>query len=379
MADNSHRSHRPDPCRTVKIRGPLNQQLVDQLKPAVRLLQKRSKQPITIFIKSRGGGIDIFKAIDELCFTTKGQRPVIVVGHGSVRSAAAYLLVMGEYAYAKRGTRLVFHGVRYQDINAQNLKSIKKEDAMTMFIRLEAQNRNIVSKQAEAVIYRVIHRFLDYWLARNLRKSRSRRKPLLQLHFYINYIRKHLHSAKCQLLLEDAYKYTKIIYPLACNFHPATLNSQIHTQVAIRAKMFKFVFSRKSKFALSKEDTIHEALFSELMTEYFFLCDIMAPDHLLLVRNLALKFGQRFLTKSEYANYKRLNEKKADTGDAYLHKIAAPVLFALWHFSMALCRRLMILENPMRAADAYWLGLLDEILETKLTWEPIIGEQRKRC
>ena len=38
----------------------------------------------------------------------------------------------------------------------------------------------------------------------------------------------------------------------------------------------------------------------------------------------------------------------------------------LWHFVYSLCKGLQQSENPLTAADAYWLGIVDEVLGTQL-------------
>jgi hypothetical protein len=40
---------------------------------------------------------------------------------------------------------------------------------------------------------------------------------------------------------------------------------------------------------------------------------------------------------------------------------------SLWHFVYALCKRLQQSENRLSACDAYWLGIVDEVLGTDLS------------
>jgi hypothetical protein len=51
----------------------------------------------------------------------------------------------------------------------------------------------------------------------------------------------------------------------------------------------------------------------------------------------------------------------------------------LWSFSLSLCRRLSLGENPISPADVWWLGLVDEVLgSTLLTRRTIRTSVKKR-
>jgi hypothetical protein len=90
--------------------------------------------------------------------------------------------------------------------------------------------------------------------------------------------------------------------------------------------------------------------------------DILHTDRVELLDELKRKMGKEFLvgghvslsTSPDGEFSKKLKiRRKQDAGD-----LAA----GLWCFALVLCHQLLSGENRLSSHDAYWLGLVDEIV-----------------
>jgi hypothetical protein len=301
---------------------------------------------------------------------------VVMVGDGFLRSAASCLVVMGHYAYVTRKARLGFHGVRYDQMHV--LKPIIGEEAMLMAVRLDGENRRIACKMAEVVIYRVLHRVYDF---QQTRKGTEGSSPKQSSNFeddFLDYIRARLSSESHRSLIDDSRKYTKMILALKDHFQPTGFSCEPATLAVNQARMFKAIITYRLKQCLNEDWIIDETAAAELTLDYLFLQDHLFGRHFRLVQELAKIFGPHFLTQNELSRHQSISQEDTIAAAAYLEKTAGEALWRFWCFTTALCRRLLLHEITLSAADAYWLGLIDEVLDTSLTWDPIAGEERKR-
>jgi ATP-dependent protease ClpP protease subunit len=108
--------YRPDHNRSITISGVIDDALVARLLPQIIKLQSESREPITLYIDSRGGNpalakllLDALRARDQdaskLC-------RLITVALGEASSAACDMTA-GDYALAFPYSRILCHGTRY--------------------------------------------------------------------------------------------------------------------------------------------------------------------------------------------------------------------------------------------------------------------------
>ena len=83
------------------------------------------------------------------------------------------------------------------------------------------------------------------------------------------------------------------------------------------------------------------------------------------LRKWSNKFGKYMLPAT--ADLAEIEATKdADEQAKKLVEKVTPVLEPLWSFFVALCHALQNGENELRAHDAYWLGLVDEVVGENL-------------
>ena len=81
---------------------------------------------------------------------------------------------------------------------------------------------------------------------------------------------------------------------------------------------------------------------------------------------MAKRYGITFLTHEEFSEYQAVNEKSEEDGLAWRISKVTPRLKPFWYFTVRLCQQLQEGENRMSSTDAYWLGIVDEVVGTDL-------------
>jgi hypothetical protein len=111
-----------------------------------------------------------------------------------------------------------------------------------------------------------------------------------------------------------------------------------------------------------------------LTDDYRNLTDFIFGHHKQTLQEHIENFGVLFLTLEETANLQKDREAgKLDLPD-WVEEVVRPRIEPIWYFVVALCRLLQHGENTLTATDAYWLGLVDEVIGQKLISLRLIAE-----
>jgi hypothetical protein len=352
--------------------------MVDEVLARLQTLFLRSRQPATLSINSKGGNIAALQRLEAILESGCAPAPLIMTAEGQVRSAAAYLLVMGHYAYANPDIYLHFHGVRYGNLDFRKSRRIRREDAMQMLIRLDAQNRRISGKMAEAAIYRLLYRFQAYRLEANFDDDNFPPQFPAMFGDFVQFIGTRLRSQKSRAVITNALAHTRDLADLLSNFAPMAPRPAKLTTADSAAQIWQATVAHQLKSAISADWTIDEPVAGELMLNYLFLRDLLATKHETRIADLIQTFGRSLLRNEERSEFSRRRKKSRSAAQGYLTETAGPRVRWFWCYTMALCRRLMAGQNPIPSADAYWMGLVDEVLGTGLTWQPALSDQRRK-
>jgi len=99
----------PNARRAVWVEGRLDEALLDRLRPQIAELISSSKEPVTLFINSRGGSPEVAESILALLRDVR----TITVAAPAAHSMGANLLSMGNFALASPESSLLYHGGRW--------------------------------------------------------------------------------------------------------------------------------------------------------------------------------------------------------------------------------------------------------------------------
>ena len=112
--------------------------------------------------------------------------------------------------------------------------------------------------------------------------------------------------------------------------------------------------------------TFTEQTLDTIAEDFRVIKDFLVGTHRRTLAPLAKKFGTFFLNDGDSKIFQQTKFSNDDERDNWLREKAVPKLQPLWYFMVSLCRLLQEKENPLTASDAYWLGIVNEVIGSKL-------------
>ena len=379
--------------RSIRVIGEINGQMVASLTPEILNLRQKSNEPITVFIDSPGGSITQTKTLMRLLKhpDQQGQRPWVntfVIGEAS--SGAAELLSVGNYVIAYQDVEINFHGARItsDEITAEKAKFFK--------YRLDEEDSFSSIMLADVVF----DRLLEIYSQAKDAVSQIRREKNEELKDF-----DHLYSeAALDVPAFARFLSNEVHYPLEAMIHECLVRMAEYEEMAILAtdERFKKDMERSPLFKLishSKAIDNNEELKEQLMVLNAILMrrfktqepwDLYSEDFFKLRADFEyvtndLKGFLRDIPSSKLLSYsemfipaetlKKMRSKTMEEFEkdpdyqAWFQKAITPAadsIEPLWGFAEMLCQELHRGEYPLSPHDAWWLGLLDEVIGTDL-------------
>jgi hypothetical protein len=103
-----------------------------------------------------------------------------------------------------------------------------------------------------------------------------------------------------------------------------------------------------------------------IVEDFRLIKDFYVGAHVDSMWPIAKSFGHFFLNEDDTATLKKNEFASQDARDEWLVNKAIPPLQPLWYFIVSMCRLLQEKENPLTAEDAYWLGIVNEVVGSGL-------------
>ncbi len=354
--------YRINPDRAVYITGQLDAALVAKSGPEIqRLRHEAPAEPITVFINSRGGELGVLETIDGLLRAPDQDGRtcrVVTVALGDCASAAATLLSLGDYAIAYPHSRIHFHGSRIL------VDELTAETAIRRADHLRRLNRRIAMRIAEQLVERMFFRLNQ--LGREPDLTGEGRKPgnpdlLASL---VHLLRGHT-SQVGDLLLSRAERHMSRIDSLSKVWNAVRVRSE-ESMASIDAKILREVLRLNLKRHKDDEWELDEDGLGDLFSDFTLLRDYIVGEHVQHLPHLEQRFGPSLLEQDQFREFQELAQKGDPGLPKWLNHRIGGRIRRFWFFAVCLCRFLQEGENPLSAQDAYWLGLVDEVLGTRL-------------
>jgi ATP-dependent protease ClpP protease subunit len=390
--------YRPNPERCIYLSGEINQEKLDRLTPEVLRLSSTSHSPITLYIDSPGGSTysanilyRLLKARNQDGESSK----LITVCTGVASSAAADLLSSGDYALAYPHARVLYYGTRQVYDRA-----ITTETAADMAEYLKQTNEGFALTLANRSIDRFIFRFVQ--LRDEFSEVRSAVNSGWQDMECLTFVLSTKLSSAVSKIPERALKkharnkeltefvFSGPIFPeppspalqeetngstvaaLAASTETKTESSGSEPQPPVQERVEKEervadiearILTAILKFELEKNQdeswSFADAGILQIQEDFVLLRDYNSPRHTDQLRLLAARWGAFFLDDTESAE---LDKVKPEERPDWLLDRTKNQLHPLWYYFVSICRALQEGENYLSAQDAYWLGLIDEII-----------------
>jgi ATP-dependent protease ClpP protease subunit len=370
--------YRPSCERSIAISGVIDDALVARLLPEIVKLQSDSRDPITIYIESSGGDTECAKLLlDALRASDQDQSEpcrLITVALGEASSAASDILMAGDYALAYPYTKVLCHGTRHI---ISRPTAFTKDVAASFAKDMAGLDEEFAITLARNCINRFMFRISRVW--RTVEDLGKTEPGLFSANEFPTAesigqeFRRFLQTnglARETILgqLDVAAKSVSGTIMLVPNYsledeQNAKENASLREQ-AIRAAILKNALA----------DTSSEARFSGLEAKYLLVRDFLAAHHREMIGTLQRRWWRDLIGRGDLHE---VESAEPTTREEQASKAAERITmrcFLLWFLFVFFCRQLQTDDFPMTATEAYWLGLIDEVIGLDLPSPRILVE-----
>jgi ATP-dependent protease ClpP protease subunit len=353
---------RPDPDRGIYLSGPITQEALDRLTPAILKLQASCSKPLTIYIDSPGGETRIADAISNLLRASGQDSPfrcrLLTVVTSTAASAAADLLASGDYALAYPHSRILCHGVR------QGADALTREQAILLARGLASSNEGFALELARNCIFRFIFRFV--FLSKEFGKIRERENDAsLSQAACMAFALEERISGDLRTLLWDSYNKSVEIEKRDEYVTNKITKQQVDYGMLHQAEFSVLILKAILDYELKLQEEKNfppwnlGVAFGEIEEKFLLLIDKHDEHHNAMIRSACNLWGGFFLTPAEEAELERKAENEREE---WIFSVVQGRLRPIWSFFVSLCRQLQKEDHWLSAEDAYWLGLIDEVI-----------------
>ena len=353
--------YRLNPARAIYISGQIGADMVTRLTPQILRLQHVSREPISVYIDSPGGVVVSMEAILRLLRMTNqdSSEPCRIITAVSNRaaSAAADLLSSGDYAIAFPSSSILYHGIRRYEQDALTLESTASLANLLRF-----GNDYYAMELARKITDRFS--FMYAWNRNEFPavRTQANNPNLSDLDCFVITIKEKL-SDKAKHVWEKAASRNKMYESLFSTLLKKVKRKPLDsaTMAQLEADAIKAIVD----FELARNKGNPQWRFrtggiGQVAEDFFILQEYMNnynSDHL---RNWCKLWGRWLLTKEQVTEIEKLPDEEQK--QKALVDASRPMLQPIWSFFVALCHALQEGENEFTSTDAYWFGLVDEVM-----------------
>ncbi len=335
-------------------------------------LRHESRDPISVYIDSLGGAVVHMRSILRLLRLPGLDSPVpchiITVGTSVAASAAAILLCSGDYVIACPGSRIHFHGVR-----TYRQTEITKEDADDVARELKASNDASAVSLARARSRWFFFRYItvrseaDFEAYRKLNYKTSTDKDC-----FVGVISKRVSPWGMEVLRRAEERYKRYESLSTYVFKSPRVHRELGLirsgakrgdYTKVEAEMLKAIIAFEVSRKQSPGWTFVSDGLPRVNDDFFLLNEYIDQHRNDLVQEFCEDWKDFILGAEDQAEIESLPEDQRKA--ARVEKLS-PVLLPLWLIFGSICHVLQEAENPLTPEDAFWLGLVDEVMGANL-------------
>lgn len=351
---------RLDPTRAIYVSGVINDELITRLTPEIIRLHHSAKTPISVYIDSPGGLISSMETILNLLRSpsqgTYSPCKIITAATVNAGSAAADLLSSGDYAVAYPNATILYHGVRTFERNPLTLE-------YTSMLTTSPKSGN--DRYAMELARKTEDRFtFRYIFARSefdkIRKDKNS-PALSELDCFIEIIGAKLSREANKVWAKAKDRYGRYEDLLDSVMKQYGKRPGPRTLVDLEAEHLRALITLELKS--NRKDptwTFSEGGIERLVEDFYLLTEYMTNYGSERLKRWCTTFG-RWMVPAETLAEIELIVDEAERVELLVENVR-PMLQPIWSFFVALCHALQEGENRLTATDAYWLGLVDEVI-----------------
>jgi len=372
-----HPDYRLNPSRAIYIFGVIDDDLIARLTPEILKLQSSGRDPITVYIDSRGGIVNCMESILRLLkLPDQNAAPpcrIITAVTSLAASAAADLLSSGDYAVAYPSTRILYHGLRTLQKSPLTL-----ELTSTLVDSLRVANDAYAMRLAEKIDFRFRFRYMLARSSFDEIRAKNPAQEMSDLQCFIEHIRPEL-SEEAKVVLDKArVRYERYEELLETVFRKARHRKGKKSLAQLEADHINAIMAFEIKNNEANPSwSLTNGGMNSLVDDFFLWNEYIDNYGSERLREWCLMFGRWTFPagmEAEMEAIRAIKDEKSRTDR--LVEVVSPILQPISAFFVALCHTLQEGENELTATDAYWLGIVDEVIGEPLPTTRWIAEYR---
>jgi ATP-dependent protease ClpP protease subunit len=343
--------------RAVFVTREVSDDLIGDLAPQIVALRQSGTEPICVYIDSAGGSVFYAQRLLSLLTSARqdGHIPwIISICIGFAASAAADLLALGDYAIAYPFSVIHHHGTR------QNEQSVTVENIGKIESSLRETNEDFAIRLATKIFHRLIVRILQI---------RTEASPNFLFHetiadpqSFISTLRGKL-TERHRRIIDDAAKRQRDVAEILkiAGIKPETTTQPPESQILkaiIDFEGSKTGSTNKEFFSASELSAIHDNLYQ--------IRGLFHERYSINLIDIVHRRGVFFLQPDEQKEYDKIPAQQEQERSGFLMGRVAHKLNPIWWLVVSLSRCLQTGEHTINPIDAYWLGLVDEVIGSDL-------------
>jgi len=397
--------------RCVYVDDEIDEELVKRLTPQILSFRQSSADPITVAINSPGGSLASMDTLLGLLTGPNQDRvsgSIITVVTNKAYSAAANLLAFGDYAVALPHAEILFHDVRFG-----GLRDVTPDKALRAAKNLQSANDDMSLRLANRVFRRLMWNYIDlknsfdevvtlfpdkyakYQEKLNACDIKPNPTVIFDPAKYAVTIFRYLQPIN-EVIVDQALEHlgrwggamglSALIPKYSAGSEESKTFGLLDGALKLYRAMSGTTDSDPSFGATEREDDL--ALFLTLVVSHLSSSKAKATaitmeralDDFKLVQSLnnplhkltASKLMRRHSSMFFSTDAQVVLASDDDAAKASIHAQAAPLVAAMWHICVLMCRELFNGEHTLQPVESQVLGLVDEV-----PGETILGTKRQ--
>ena len=355
-----NQDYRPNPDRCILIDGPIDDQLISRITPTILKLQRKSRDPITAYIISSPGGLvermesilNLLKSSDQ---DSSPPCRIITAVTRRAGSAAADLLCSGDYAIAYQKSAILYHGVRTYEKDALTLE---RTSVLTSALRFSSDY------YAWDLAQKIESRFMFLFFVTRPRFQQVRQEhpgqSMNDFECFLEIILSNL-SPNGKKVCESAKNRYGRYEALLTRIKPKPGERKRKKRHALleAAQIRAILDFELAQNRAHAEWTFRHGGLGRLSDDFYLLTEYLESAESTRLKQWCQIFGPIALTKDQMGEIEKIQDEGVRTEK--MIEAVRPAVQPLWSFFVALCHA-QEGENLLTATDAYWLGLIDEVM-----------------
>jgi ATP-dependent protease ClpP protease subunit len=353
---------RLNPSRAIHISGVISDELVTRLTPEILKLRHADRTPITVYIDSPGGSVSSMETILRLLKLpdqdSKESCTVITAVVVNAASAAADLLSSGDYAIAYPSASILYHGLRTYEKSPLTLEYTSMlSHSLRMFNDVYAMQ--LAKKIEDRFTFRYVFARDEFAAIRSAKNDPN----LPDLECFIEVIDSKL-SKEGRTVLDRARKRNTRYQDL---IETVLKKGRVTNGYQSLSKLEGQQLIALIDFEVDSNDkgwSFSSGGIGRLVDDFFLLTEYIANYGGDRLKNWCTTFGRWTIPPDRLKAIEAIQDEDKRTDE--LVNCVQPILEPILSFFVGLCHALQDGENKLTATDAYWLGLVDEVVGESL-------------